>query len=250
MIEPTRLPAIVLVLMIFTAIGLGMKIMAERNPDWKAIRRAFWAVRWAALADRSLVLKKTGKGRLTGGVYWFLRCPTLAVDMVHRALTDDDPYLVECWSVLCLLFGVFLLLLPWPWVVYVGVGYCILRVMDLLAVFLRHAILSWIPVSFARAAILLGMHYAEIVVAFAFLYLCVQERWWPPAFYPGLTRVGALHFSLLTASTIGFGDLGLVRGHHDSFLAVTLIMYAEVGCVLSILVIEFPRMLAATRRST
>jgi hypothetical protein len=99
------------------------------------------------------------------------------------------------------------------------------------------------PQRIARSATFLLLHYIEIVMIFACVFLAIQK------FYPTqilfktsdgclLTSWTALYFSLVTAATVGYGDITPLTPLSQTMVALEFI------CVLFLVAIDIPYVLS------
>lgn len=124
----------------------------------------------------------------------------------------------------------------------------ILRYADILHTFMDVSLIQRHPPtkSPARALILLFIHYIEIVLIFAALYLFFQVVSHQHLFVIGpdkvdLTAGQAIYFSVITAATIGFGDITPLSAVTRFPSTVRALISVEALTILMITLIDIPR---------
>lgn len=134
--------------------------------------------------------------------------------------------------------------------------WALLRLMDIAHVHVRLFGLGALPSSAPRSVLFLFLHYTEVVVLCAVLYLWVQALapsgvhlfLRAPDGPQALTPMQALFFSFTTATTIGFGD---ISPHHAAPVRWVGMVYAitwfKAMLVVFLTVVELSRILASRR---
>jgi len=121
----------------------------------------------------------------------------------------------------------------------------LLRLVDLFYVLLFLLIGNHPPKNAARAVTLLLVHYIEVVLIFGCAYLILQRLDAHRVFFlvnsqPGCLTAGeSFYFSLMTAATVGFGDITPVLTEP----VLRSIVILEPLCLLFMTAIEIPRLL-------
>jgi hypothetical protein len=188
---------------------------------------------------------------LLGAVsYW----PTVLHDIV--TCKGSSARAIELWTIAALLatFLIFgwgtpagLLLIIWP----------LTRISEIAFVFFAAIGKDQPPRTIPRAISLLLIHYAEVVLLASCMHLYLQDCARPNSLYTVAStgqyvgRSALAFFSLVTASTIGFGDIapnhnyrGLLR-----FLAYGVV-WIQMITVITITAIELPRILGCMDHGT
>ncbi len=173
------------------------------------------------------------------------------INWIKQKLTNKkftNKKFIEIWVLFWAITNL-LLVISWrestAWVTLIA----LLRLSDLFYIFFHSFIFGPNPAPPLRALILLLVHYAEIIAGFALIYLGLQHiahcelftslsNGGKPAFQH-LTGIGALYFSFVTGSTIGFGDItlqaALISSNPPGWLVLAgLAIIAEIFCILVI----------------
>lgn len=132
----------------------------------------------------------------------------------------------------------------------------VLRLFDLLYIMVFVFLFNRPPKPPERALILLLVHYLEVIIAFASMYLVVQSIAgrcvFESNFVPKhLSGPEAIYFSFVTGSTIGFGDITIKLYPLSTDLSIwtltAMTMVAlELLSLLAITLLEIPRVLSHT----
>lgn len=119
---------------------------------------------------------------------------------------------IEWYVFVSLLVLVIALCLPMPFWLEVVIGILIgWEIIGFLFVPLRIVLVDryakdWAPYSYNRSLIFLFVNYCEMVIGFAYMYRHFNLVRWPDCAKP-LTALQSLYFSVVTITTLGYGDL-------------------------------------------
>ncbi len=131
-----------------------------------------------------------------------------------------------------------------PWAVV-----AMLRVFDILQLLWGLSITKFRPWSVTRSVLLLFVHYGEIILGFACMFLFVQTIDCDAVFKIGeverrLGFVEVVYFSGITAATIGYGDV-VPRSADGPIVALARgLILSEAVLIVVITLVELPRLIA------
>ena len=134
-----------------------------------------------------------------------------------RVAIDLYKFIMDCIACIFYLIGTLIVFMQITWlpfrlVLVCGVCFCVLRLLELVAVVTYlHSDATYSPKASPRAIFNTLWHYGEVTLYFSVFYLCCLS------FFPasiassngeslGRSLFGAIHFSFVTITTLGYGD--------------------------------------------
>ena len=152
---------------------------------------------------------------------------------------EEESQLIEIYAFCKLLLMLVVLCLPIPFpftlliAVLVFAGIAESLVVHLRVIFVDRYSKDWALYSYNRSLILLFLNYFEMVIGFAYVYLHFTLVGHSDCGTPIATVWEALYFSVVTITTLGYGDMHPISCYGRFFAALEPIM----GIVLLILVL-------------
>jgi hypothetical protein len=209
-----------------------------------------------SVAERSRIRRYVAEAWVMHGIIFaavmtIISIVTFASNALHNLVTHNGtkPRAIELWSIGSTLVTIAALrmapcssvfMLIWP----------VLRYADIVLPFVRVLGRERRPRTVPRAISLLLLHYAEVILLAACLHLYLQAAAGPDHLYavasaPRELDTGeAIFFSLVTASTIGFGDI--TPNHNLPGIlpaCVYSVVWIQLLTIITITAIELPRLI-------
>jgi hypothetical protein len=160
--------------------------------------------------------------------------------------------IIEYWVLFLTLINISILFLAlghWPWFFL----FSALTIADSVYAMV-YLLVTWQDVrSAARSLLLDVVRYLQVIIAFACIFLSVHELSDKTALckagiaIPDLSPGQALYFSAVNATTVGAGDMGPCFPGSPNLtflLRPTTLIPAEIFCIVLILALDIPRVLA------
>jgi hypothetical protein len=158
----------------------------------------------------------------------------------------SDIYVLSWWVIL---FGSLVLATQGvAWFVWLVLVVCAYRYIEILSVllsilvrrFIKHTPRGQGLASGNRTLLLIVLNGLEIFLIFAVFYICLQELWQPIAIFDGpkLGILDSVYYSVVTGTTLGYGDISAVCGISKLFsilevLTVFLVFVVVLASVAS-----------------
>jgi hypothetical protein len=183
-----------------------------------------------------------------------LRWVAFPIARLESAVTQAVTWRIDLFQlVAALLAGILLWFRESAWLLLVA--WSALRIADLVHVYLCAFCEHRAPTSKPRAVLLLFLHYAEIIVLFAGLYLAAQHFVAQPALFlkgleasdarTSLSVSQAIFFSLVTA-TVGFADIypNHLRPLNEVGWVYAL-HFTKTAIIIAFTLVEFSRVMSS-----
>lgn len=168
----------------------------------------------------------------------FRRAVSLSTWLRDLLVRDDDgrsiftEMMTIIWSILLVVF-VFYPFWGRGWLAVIVLGYLIWGAINypLCIIFIDRHKSRWEPQSYNRLLILLFVNYLQMIAGFAYLYLYTAKVVRNECNNVITSGLDALYFSLVTITTLGFGDMKPL-GSLAEFWVITEVLFGLVFLVL------------------